>query len=143
MIDLENPILLSDSYKLSHFRQYPPGTTEIYSYYESRTGAKWNKTLFFGLQYILKKYFAGQVITRDRISQAREFARLHMSDGSFNEQGWEYILQKHNGYLPVEIMAVPEGTLVDESNVLLVIKNTDPNCFWLTNYMETVLCQLW
>lgn len=142
-IDLSNPILLSDSYKLSHFQQYPPGTTEIYSYFESRTGAKWNQTLFFGLQYILKKYFTGQVVTRDRISQAREFARLHMSDGSFNEEGWRYILDKYNGYLPVEIKAVPEGTLVPESNVLMTIRNTDPKCFWLTNYMETVLCQLW
>ena len=48
-----NTLFLADGYKISHHLQYPPGTTTIFSYFESR-GGKWDKTVFFGLQYILK-----------------------------------------------------------------------------------------
>lgn len=50
-----NILLDCDSYKTSHWMQYPPNTTELYSYLESR-GGEYSKTLFFGLQYILKRY---------------------------------------------------------------------------------------
>ena len=65
----QNLILLSDSYKYSHARQYPPDSEYVYSYFESRGGA-WSKTIFFGLQYILKKYLEGQVITQKKIDEA-------------------------------------------------------------------------
>ena len=51
---LNNICLLTDSYKVSHHRQYPPGTSTVYSYFESRMGAQYPETLFFGLQYWLK-----------------------------------------------------------------------------------------
>ena len=35
--------------------------------------------------------------------------------------------------------AVPEGTIVPVNNVLVQVCNTDPQCFWLTNYIETSL----
>lgn len=49
-----NPILNTDSYKTSHFLQYPPGATHVFSYVESR-GGLYSCTLFFGLQAILKQ----------------------------------------------------------------------------------------
>jgi len=54
--------LRSDSYKLTHWRQYPPGTTEVYSYLESR-GGRFPQTVFFGLQPYLRSYLAGSVVT--------------------------------------------------------------------------------
>jgi nicotinamide phosphoribosyltransferase len=57
----------------------------------------------------------------------------------FNRAGWQYILDNHNGYLPVVIRSVPEGTVVPVSNVLATIENTDPECFWLTTWLETAL----
>jgi nicotinamide phosphoribosyltransferase len=57
----------------------------------------------------------------------------------FNRAGWQYILDTHRGYLPVVIRAVPEGTVVPVSNVLATIENTDPECFWLTTWLETAL----
>ena len=45
-------------------------------------------------------------------------------------------LQEHGGYLPLRIKAVPEGTIVPFKNVLFTVENTDPKCFWLTNYFE-------
>jgi len=138
----ENLLLLTDSYKASHYKQYPKGTTTVYSYLESR-GGKFDKTLFFGLQYLLKKYLEGQVVTKQKIDEAETFFNQHMGPGMFNREGWEIILQKHGGKLPVRIKAVPEGTVVDNKNVLMTIENTDSECFWLTNYLETLLVQVW
>jgi hypothetical protein len=47
-------------YKLTHFKQYPPGTQYVYSYFESR-GGKWTDVVFFGLQYFMKRYLSGPV----------------------------------------------------------------------------------
>lgn len=137
-----NILILSDSYKASHWKQYPQGTTKVYSYLESR-GGKFDNTLFYGLQYFLKQYIQGQVVTEEKIQQAKLFWDAHLGVGHFNETGWRHILDKHNGYLPVRIKAVPEGTTVKISNVLMTIENTDPEVPWLTNYLETLLLQVW
>ena len=34
----DNIVLLTDSYKTSHFKQYPPDSEFVYSYFESRGG---------------------------------------------------------------------------------------------------------
>ncbi|HET7924247.1 MAG TPA: nicotinate phosphoribosyltransferase, partial [Rhodanobacteraceae bacterium] len=57
----------------------------------------------------------------------------------FNRDGWQHILDVHGGYLPLEIEAVPEGTVLPVSNVLVQVRNTDPECYWLTSYAETSL----
>ena len=138
-----NILLLTDSYKPTHWPQYEPGTTRVSSFFESR-GGRWPATLFFGLQGNLKSYFTGQVVTREKIDEARELLRAHLgSPLLFNREGWEYILREHGGRLPVEIRAVPEGTIVPVSNVLMTIENTDPRVPWLTNYLETLLVQAW
>ena len=138
-----NIILLTDSYKVSHHRQYPPGTQNVYSYFESRGGV-FPETVFFGLQYYLKQYLAGKVVTRERIDEAAELFSQHFGDADlFHRAGWELILERHGGRLPVVIRAVPEGTVAPVSNVLMTVENTDPDCFWLTNYLETLLVQVW
>lgn len=141
---LDNICLLTDSYKLTHWRQYPPGTQKVYSYLEARRGAKYPETVFFGLQYLLQRYFEGAVVTPAKIDEAEAFARPHFQrTGLFNREGWEHIVARHGGRLPVSIRAVPEGTAVPSGNVLLTIENTDPRCWWLTNHLETLLVQLW
>lgn len=55
---IENNIcLLTDSYKVTHHAFYPKNTEKLYSYLESRVGSEFNKTIFYGLQYIIKKVF--------------------------------------------------------------------------------------
>ena len=54
-----------------------------------------------------------------------------------------YILHKHNGKLPLEIKAVKEGTVVPSKNALITVVNTDPECYWLPGYIETLLLQVW
>jgi nicotinamide phosphoribosyltransferase len=71
------------------------------------------------------------------IDEATEFWGGHGEP--FNRDGWQHILDAHNGYLPLRIEAVPEGTVLPTSNVLVQVVNTDPACFWLPSYMETAL----
>ena len=130
-----NPILNTDSYKTSHFVQYPPGTEYVYSYIESR-GGKFDRILFFGLQAFIKEYLMTPV-TADDFWEAKNFCEAHGVPFNFN--GWKYIVEDLNGYLPVEIHAVPEGTIVPTDNVLLTIVNTDPKVPWITSYLETAL----
>ena len=128
--------------KVSHYRQYPPGTEYVYSYFESR-GGKFDEVCFFGLQYFIKRYLVGQVVTRQTIDEAKEIMDNHMGPDHFNLEGWEHILKEHGGKLPVSIKAVPEGMVVPTKNVLFTMVNTDPKCFWLTNYLETLLVEVW
>jgi nicotinamide phosphoribosyltransferase len=131
----KNIILNTDSYKSSMFKQYPAGTTGIYSYIESR-GGRYDRTVFFGLQAFIKEYLLDPITQQD-IDTADEIWTAHGEP--FNRAGWQYILDKHAGYLPVTIRAVPEGTVVPVKNVLATIENTDPECFWLTTWLETAL----
>jgi nicotinamide phosphoribosyltransferase len=137
-----NLILQTDSYKLTHWRQYPPGTEFVYSYLESR-GGMFGQTLFFGLQYYLKEYLSGAVVHQDDLAEAQAFVDQHLGPGLFNAEGWRHIVRKHGGRLPVMIKAVEEGTIVDVRNVLMTIENTDPKCWWLPNYLETLLLKVW
>lgn len=138
-----NILLMTDSYKTGHWRQYPLGTERVYSYFESR-GGKWDEVVFFGLQYLIRRHLTGKVVSRRHIQEAANIFATHFGDASlFNREGWEYILNVHEGRLPLEIKAVPEGTVVTSRNVLMTIENTDPQAFWLTNYVETLLSQVW
>jgi nicotinamide phosphoribosyltransferase len=137
-----NLILQTDSYKFTHWKQYPPGTQFVYSYLESR-GGMFAQTLFFGLQYYLKKYLSGPVVNESDIAEAQAFVDEHLGPGLFNAAGWTHIVTRHGGRLPVIIKAVEEGSIVDVHNVLMTIENTDPQCWWLPNYLETLLLKVW
>ena len=132
---MKNIILNSDSYKYSQFNQYPPDTEYIYSYIESR-GGKYDDTVFFGLQMFIKEYLCDP-ITQEMIEEAEAIILAHGEP--FNSAGWEYILEEYDGYLPVEIKAVPEGSVIPVHNVLATIINLDPKCYWLTSLLETAL----
>ncbi len=138
-----NICLLTDSYKITHHYFYPKNTERVYSYMESRTGSEFNKTIFYGLQYILKKYMEGCVVTREKVLEAEKVINKHIGSGIFNTDGWLYIVDELGGKLPVEIKAVAEGTPVDVGNVLMTVENTDKECYWLTNYLESLLLQVW
>lgn len=131
----QNILLTTDSYKASHYLQYPPGTEYISAYIESR-GGTWDRTVFFGLQMFLKDYLLTP-ITMGMIDEAEAFWTAHGEP--FNRDGWMRILNKHNGFLPLSIQAVAEGTVLPTQNVLVQVVNTDPELAWLTSFMETAL----
>ena len=141
---LSNLLLRTDSYKLSHAQQYPAGTETVYSYFEARKGSQFDSITFFGLQHLLKKHLAGQVVTQEKIDAADALSRIHLgSDSIFNRAGWQHILDVHDGKLPLRIRAATEGATYDVGDVLMTVENTDPACFWLTNYVETLLTHVW
>lgn len=137
-----NFLLRTDSYKFTHWKQYPPKTTGIFSYLESR-GGMFPNTVFFGLQYYLKTYLEGPRFTLADIEQADDFCRQHFGASLFNREGWTRMFHKHGGRLPVRIKAVREGAVVPVQNVLVTIENTDPEFPWLPNYLETLLLKVW
>ncbi|MGZ8219825.1 nicotinamide phosphoribosyltransferase domain-containing protein, partial [Methylomagnum sp.] len=136
---LSNLLLNTDSYKTSHFLQYPPDSTGMFSYFESRGGA-WDKTLFFGLQMILKEFLA-KPITAEHIAEAKAFWQAHGEP--FDEAGWRHILDVHGGYLPVTIHAVPEGMVVPTHNALFTVECVDPRVYWINSHLETLLVRVW
>jgi nicotinamide phosphoribosyltransferase len=131
----QNLLLRTDSYKASHWVQYPPGTQTVYSYVEAR-GGPFAATVFFGLQAYIREYLS-QPVTQANVEEAAEVFAAHGEP--FNKEGWTRLVQKHGGKLPVRIKAVAEGTVVSAKNVLVTIENTDPEFFWLTSYLETEL----
>lgn len=143
-IDPRNLLLNTDSYKASHWLQYPPGTENVSSYIEARFRACFQKYKFvvpFGLQYALKEYLT-KPITQQMIDEAVMFWAAHGEP--FNKEGWEYILHEHGGYIPIIIHAVPEGKVVPIATPLVVVEATDEKCGWVVSYFETMLIRaLW
>lgn len=133
-----NIITDTDSYKFSHWNQYPDGTSKMMSYFEAR-GGEFKESTLFGLQYFLHS-FLSRKITMEDVYEAEALAEAHGEP--FNFDGWKYIVNAY-GCLPVVIRAIPEGTIVPTSNVLLTIECNDPNCFWIVSWIETMLVRLW
>ena len=65
---------------------------------------------------LLQKWLVGKVVSEEKIAQAKEVYDSHLAPGLFNEEGWRYILQKHDGQLPLRIRAVPEGSVIPVRN---------------------------
>lgn len=146
---LKNPILNTDSYKLSHFMQYPPFTGNTFSYIESR-GVGGNedlkkrhefeaiKVVHFGLQSYINQ-LAENPVTMEDVESAALFCRIH--GVPFNLEGWTYIANFHKGFLPLSIRSVPEGTPVNPGVATVTISVTDPKCFWLASFIEPDILQ--
>lgn len=130
-----NPILATDSYKLSHAQAYPTNVTGMFSYIEARTNGR-DTIVPFGLSMWIQKFLSVQVTVED-IKEAAAFAALHGEP--FNAEPWQYMIDVYDGYMPVIIKAVPEGTPVPSGHVLVTIECTDPKLFWLSSYLETAL----
>ncbi|KIM05844.1 MAG: nicotinate phosphoribosyltransferase [Sulfurovum sp. FS06-10] len=132
---MKNIILNTDSYKSSHYLQYPPKSEYVSSYIEAR-GGEVDASLFFGLQAFIKAYLLTP-FTQNDIDEAKAIITAHGLP--FNEKGWQYILDEYDGYLPIEISAVPEGKRIPLKCPLVQVVNTDKKLPWLTSYMETAL----
>ena len=132
--NLNNLILNSDSYKTSHWVQYPAGSEYLSSYIEARGGDY--DVVFFGLQAFIKEYLSTPITHQD-INEAEIIIQAHGL--TFNRAGWERLVDKHNGFLPLRIEAIAEGSIVPVSNVVCQVVNTDPEFYWLPSYIETAL----
>lgn len=137
----QNLLLMTDVYKLGHLRMYKPGTNKIYSYLCARSTKKEAKALFFGLQPYLKILEKG--VTQE---DADEFFQYFTEIlGSLPPKD---IVDKINGlvklgYIPLEIKAVPEGTYLENKNVLATVTNTHPDFYWVVGFFESLLLKVW
>lgn len=133
---LNQPILNADTYKATHWTFEHPQFEKSYGYIEARKGGKFDHVQFFGLQYALR-YYLSQQVTPEMIDEAE--AELTAHGIPFNREMWTRIVWEHNGYLPVIVKALPEGTVVDQGTVLVTIESTDALCPGIAAYVETML----
>lgn len=141
-----NPLLLTDGYKVDHRRQYPEGTTLVYSNWTPRKSRieGIDEVVLFGLQYFIKKYILEDFDTyffkqpKDKV--VSEYARRINNYLGENQVGTQHIEALHDlGYIPMVIKALPEGVSVPVRVPMFTIYNSLPEFFWLTNYFETLL----
>ena len=146
-----NTLHLSDGYKVDHRNQYPKGTELVYSNWTPRTSRieGINEVVFFGLQYFIKKYiiedFDQHFFNRPKEEVVEEYKRRIGTYLGPDAIKYEHVEALHDlGFLPIEIKAVEEGTLVPLRTAMFTMKNTQPEFFWLTNFLETIMsCVIW
>lgn len=136
----ENILMLGDSYKYSHPYQYPDNMVGMFDYAEARSNNIYPETVFFGLQYYIKKYLM-QPFTKEDIQEAENYATKH--GVPFNKEGFEYILNEYDGYFPVIVKAAPEGLVIPTGNILFSIESTDTKVPWVVGFLETLFLKVW
>lgn len=148
-----NPLLAIDFYKADHRRQYPQGTTKVYSNFTPRSNRLYrgdmDKVVVFGLQMFIKDFLIKSwnegFFQRDRDAVVREYQTFMDCTLGQGAIPIDHIKELHElGYLPIEIKALDEGELCPMKVPVLTITNTDDRFFWLVTYLETVMStELW
>jgi nicotinamide phosphoribosyltransferase len=130
-------ICRTDSYKFSHPFAYPAGIKGMTAYGEARVPA-YQIIVPFGLQLLLKRYLS-QRITMADVDAAAAFSIAHFGKQLFHRAGWEKVVNVYNGYLPLIIRAVPEGTPIHGGQPLYTVTCLDEDLFWLAAGVETLI----
>ena len=141
-----NPMLLIDFYKAVHAEMLPKGITKSVSYFTSRMSRikRWDKVVMFGLQGFIKTYlidyFNEEFFGRPFDEVIEDYKRI--MDNALGSEA--YKIEKveklhHLGYLPIEIVALPEGTLVPMHVPMFGITNTHPEFAWLPQSLESLI----
>lgn len=145
----KNPLLLTDGYKTSHHKMYPKGTSLVYSNFTPRS-VKYmedeaKEIVVFGVQYTMKyvhEIFRDEFFNRkkeDVIGEAKEFLSSYLGT-DYDVSHFELL---HDlGYLPIIVKGIQEGKITKEKIPILTIYNTNPDFFWLPNFLETLISSL-
>lgn len=145
-----HPIFLKDFYKVDHYRQYPAGTSLIFSNFTPRKSRMdgINYSVFFGINYFIKYYLAyfsynlKLKSTAEKIQNKYNEIMLKTLGSSIKHQHIEMLYNL--GYLPLAIYALPEKSIIPCRVPALVLYNTHPDFYWLPNMIETIMsCTLW
>lgn len=161
-MNIINPLLLTDSYKLGHADQYPEGTEFIYSNFTPRSKkyaydnflkylpTKDQKIVVFGLQAVLiemKQIWDDGFFKRSKEEVVNEFLTFIQPymPKAYLDKMKKRVEELHDyGKLPIKVNALPEGSLVDEKIPVFTVVNTKKQFYWITNYLETWLsANLW
>lgn len=145
------PLLLCDFYKTVHSEQYPKGLTKLVSYFTPRMSRldHQDKLVMFGLQAFIKQYlieyFNDNFFSKTREEVLYEYNRILLYTLGKDVYKDTKVGDLYDlGYLPLEIKAIAEGTMVPMKVPMIEISNTHPNFAWLVNSIETIMsCSLW
>lgn len=154
---LQNPVFHTDVYKLSHKSLEPVGTEFIYSFLTARNNKHLKrvypnhdgKIVFFGLRPFLilelQQNWNEGFFFRDKAEVMAEVESVLKDYVGMTAQDLEHFSALHDlGYLPLEIKALPEGSIVGFNIPLFTVVNTHPDFSWLTNYIETAIsAEVW
>jgi len=143
-----NPTTAIDFYKVDHKSQYPPGTNLVFSNYTPRKSRipEIQEMVFFGLQYFIKDFLIDEWNENFFKQPKQDIIKIYKRriDTSLGPDTvtFDHLERLHDlGYLPLIIMAVPEGSRIPMRVAPFVIFNTHHDFRWLTNYIETVMSQ--
>ena len=141
-----NPMLLIDYYKAVHAEMLPERMTKSVSYFTPRMSriGRWDKVVMFGLQGFIKTYlidyFNKEFFERPFGEVIAEYKRVLDNTLGTGIYGIEKIEKLHRlGYLPIEIIALPEGTRVPVHVPMFGITNTHPDFAWLPQALESLI----
>lgn len=148
---MTNPMLLIDFYKAVHAEMLPKNITKSVSYFTPRMSRvdMWNEVVMFGLQSFCKEYlidyFNENFFNVPFVEAISDYRRI--MDATLGKDAYkiEKIKKLHQlGYLPIEIHALPEGTLVPMHVPMFAITNTHPDFAWLPQALESLIsAEMW
>lgn len=145
------PMLLIDFYKAVHAEMLPKKINKSVSYFTPRMSRvkRWDGVVMFGLQGFLKEYlidyfneaFFGKPLD-EVISEYKRIMDATLGEGVY---GIEKIEKLHElGYLPIEVVALPEGTIVPMHVPMFGITNTHKDFAWLPQALESLIsAEMW
>jgi nicotinic acid phosphoribosyltransferase len=139
--------VLTDSYKASHYLMYPPAK-KMMAYGEFRGPFEKDKTdtrfVFYGIRHALESIVLTPW-TMETIELAGKFFATHnagASDFPFPRDLLTRVVEEHDGYLPVKIEALPEGTVAN-ARVPVYQITAEGDFARLVTFLETILTQVW
>lgn len=150
-----NTLLKTDFYKCCHMNQYDDNITHFTSYLTPRSSRFSNidKMVFFGLSGFINKYliedFNNTFFNRDFSEIEDEFKEVLKEGLSYTDDLINLTIAKvkklHNlGYLPIEINALPEGTVCPMQVPVIEIRSTHKELAWVAQVIESLLsCSIW
>ena len=146
-----NPMLLIDFYKAVHAEMLPQNITKSVSYFTPRMSRvkRWDKVVMFGLQGFIKEYlidyFNDNFFNIPLETVMSEYTRIMDNTLGKNAYNPKKIEKLHNlGYLPIQIVALPEGTLVPMHVPMFGITNTHEDFAWLPQALESLIsAEMW
>lgn len=146
-----NPMLLIDFYKAVHAEMLPKGITKSVSYFTPRMSRvkRWNEVAMFGLQGFIKEYLVDYFneyfffeYRNKAIGTYKTVMGAALGEGTYGLQKIEDLYDL--GYLPIEIKALPEGTLVPMHVPMFSIENTHKDFAWLPQALESLIsAEMW
>jgi nicotinamide phosphoribosyltransferase len=146
-ISFANPLLATDVYKMGHMEQYKKGTTKVFAYLYARSDRTYKHMVIVGFQHLLTTYLARRITKK----MGREFLKnkeailglAKATDGTVSDAEKKIMALCELGYIPLEIKAVPEGTVIPAKNVVATVTNTIPEFYWCVGFFESLILKVW